>query len=283
MENKTLSQPALDIINHYLNLDIGGKKIQTPYFNNRRKNIRGALRVLIGKGNPEDIAEEATIFSLREKVDLKNLSVEDLKKYLIDHNLGIDCSGLVYHILDAELKAKNLGGLKKYIHRPWIKNPLRKLIAHLRSVENTGVSTFNNSANSEEINLKDIQPGDLIIMMGAGPKQDYNHILFVNRVIPSPTQGEGSLSNTSNKSNDKTNFNTLKRDSSPLGFGIVIKYTHSFQYPTDGLYNHGVRQETITIIDNNKNLLEQNWSEPQMQEYVKKAKEIKIKRLKTQS
>jgi len=248
MSDKTLSKPALDLIENYLHLNISGKTMVTPYFNNRRKNIRGALRVLIGKGSPKDLAEEATIFSLREKIDLKNLSAEEIKKYLVDHNLGIDCSGLVYHVLDAELRAKNLGGLKKYIHRPWIKNPIRKLIAQFRSVENTGVSTFNNNINSSEVNLKDVKPGYLIIMMGAGPKQDYNHVLLINQI-------------TDNK----------------------IQYTHSFQYPTNGLYNHGVRQETITITDNNKPILEQNWSEPQMQEYAKKAKECKIKRLKIQS
>lgn len=280
-----LSSQAQKVIDQYLNLKIGEKNITTPYFNNRRKNIRGALRVLIGKGSPEDIAEEATIFSLREKIKLAELNAEQIKKFLIEHNLGIDCSGLIYHVLDTELKARNLGGLKKYIHRPWIKNPIRKLISQFRSAENTGVSTFNNNINSKEINLKDIQPGDLIVMMGAGPKQDYNHVLLVSSVIPSRNEVEdtrkgGSLSNSSNNVNSNTTFNTQKRDSSPSGFGIVIEYTHSFQYPTDGLYNHGVRQETITITDPNKNLLEQNWSEPQMQEYAKKAKEIFIRRLK---
>ena len=275
-----LSSQAQKVIDQYLNLKIGKKTITTPYFNNRRKNIRGALRVLIGKGSPEDIVEEATIFSLREKVKLEELNAEQTKKYLIDHNLGIDCSGLVYHVLDAELRAKNLGGLKKYIHRPWVKNPIRKLIAQFRSVENTGVSTFNNNINSNEINLKDIKPGDLIIMMGAGPKQDYNHVLLVSSVIPS--RNEGSLSNFSNNAKNNTNLDASKRNSSPPagGFGIVIGYIHSFQYPTDGLYNHGVRQETITITNENKNLLEQNWSEPQMQDYAKKAKDFKIKRLK---
>lgn len=244
MTMEQLSSQAQEVIDQYLSLKIGEKTITTPYFNNRRNQVRGGLRVLIGKGSPKDIKEEVTILSLREKADIKNLSEEDLKKYLVEHNLGVDCSGLVYHILDAELKSQNKGSLGKYIKRPWVKNPLRRLIAKFRSVENTGVSTFNNPVNSKEVDLKDIQPGDIIIMISAGPKQDYNHILIINQIAD-------------NK----------------------IQYTHSFQYPTDGLYNHGIRQETLTITNINKNLLEQNWSEPQMQEYAKKAKEFKIKRL----
>ena len=241
----SLSQLALDIIKSYLTLPFPGHHVQCPYFNNRRVRLRGGLRALIGKGSPEDIVEEAMIISLREKIDLKNLSDVDLKKFLVDHKLGIDCSGLIYHILDAEMEATQDKSLHQVLRRPWFKNPLRKLLVKLRPIENTGVGTFHHEVNSFEIPLKDIQPGDLIIMMGAGPKQDYNHILLINQIANS-----------------------------------IIQYTHSFQYPSGGLYNHGVRQEKIEITDLNKNLLEQNWSEPQMKDYAKGAKELKIKRLK---
>ncbi len=242
--NQTLSQPALDVIQNYLSLPFPGKQVSCPYFNNRRVRLRGGLRALIGKGNPEDIVEEAMIISLREKIDLKKLSDQNLKQFLVEHKLGIDCSGLVYHILDAEMKAQGKGSLHQVLKRPWFKNPIRKLLVKLRPIENTGVGTFNHEVNSIEVSLKDIQPGDLIIMMGAGLKQDYNHILIINQI-------------TDNK----------------------IQYTHSFQYPTDGQYNHGVRQEAITIVNLNKNILEQNWSEPQMRKYAQEAKKVKIKRL----
>ena len=251
MTNKTLSKPALQIINDYLNLSIADKKIKTPYFNNRRNKIRGGLRVLIGTGSPKDIVEETTILSLREKADISNLNEEDLQKYLVEHNLGIDCSGLVYHVLDAELKSRNKGSLYKYIRRPWIKNPLRKLIAKLRTVENAGVSTFNNPANSKEIEVKDIQPGDMIIMMNTGRDNNIHHILLVYET--------------------KTENSELR----------TMNYVHSFQYPEDGKYNHGVRQESVEITNTNKTLLEQNWSEPRMLEHARQAKEFKIARIKT--
>ncbi|MBI4992910.1 MAG: hypothetical protein HZC26_02130 [Candidatus Magasanikbacteria bacterium] len=245
MSGKTLSNQALQIIKNYLLLPFSEKKISCPYFNNKRSRVRGALGVLIGKGTPEEIADEAGLIALREKVDLKNLNDEQTKKILVEHNLGVDCSGLIYHVLNAELNARKLGPLRKHIKRPWIKSPIRKLIALLRPAENTGVNTFFNDINTKEIKLSEIQPGDLIIMMNTGSNHSLHHILLINKV------GEA-----------------------------VLRYTHSFQFPDDGLYNHGVRQEEIKIIDPNKNLLEQNWSEPRMREYAKTAMGIKIKRLK---
>lgn len=240
MSTKTLTREALQVIDSYQNLSIGKHKILCPYFNNRRSGVRGALRVLIGKGTPQEIEEEAVLFALREKIDLDSLNEEELKKFLIYHNLGIDCSGFIYHILDAEL-----GGLKKHLKHPWIKNPLRKLIAKLRVVENTGVSTFNNDVNTTEIKLSDVQPGDMIVMMNTGLKNDLHHILIVHEVSES-----------------------------------LIKYSHSFQFTTDGQYNHGIKQGEIKITKPNKNILEQEWSEIETFNHAKMAKELKIGRLK---
>lgn len=250
MSENSLSQSALQVIQNYLILPFPGHNISCPYFNNRRVKIRGGLRVLIGKGTPQDIVDEAILLSLKEKTNLNKLNDEELKKFLVEHKLGVDCSGFAYHVLDAEMKAKGLGSLQKVLRRPWFKNPIRKLLVKLRPIENTGVGTFNHEVNSFEIELKNIQAGDMIIIMGAGQKQDYNHVLLVTSITPAQ-----------------------------VGVQSFI-YTHSFQYPTDGQYNHGVRQESIALTDFNKNILEQNWSEPQMQEYAKTAKEVKIKRLK---
>lgn len=250
MSENSLSPQAIEIIQNYLILPFSGHNINCPYFNNRRLKLRGGLRAIIGKGSPKDIVEEATIISLRDKTDLTKLSDEELKKFLVNNHLGIDCSGLAYHILDSEMQAKGLKSLQHILRRPWFKNPLRKILVKLRPIENTGVGTFNHEANSFEIQLKDIQPGDMIIILNAGAKQDYNHILLVHKIT--------------------TNNDQI----------AVIEYTHSFQYSSDGLYNHGVRQESITITDPNKNILEQNWSEPQMRDYARGAKEIKTKRLK---
>ncbi len=83
----TLSPEAEKIVEKYLLLPVG-VGCQTPYFNNRRTKIRGGLRALVGKGMPEEIAEEAEMFSIRERVGIKKMIAGDLKKFLVDHGLG---------------------------------------------------------------------------------------------------------------------------------------------------------------------------------------------------
>lgn len=242
----TLSSQSIKTINDYLHLPIGSVFVNCPYYNNRRAGMRAGLRVLIGKGSVEDIVEEAALIALREKIDLKKLDAAGLKKFLVDSRLGIDCSGLAYHILNTELRLRGLGGLNKYLKFPLIKNPFRKLLTLLRPVESAGVRTISHEQNSVEVKLSDIKPGDLIVILGAGEKQDRNHVLIVHEV------------------SDDT-----------------IKYTHSMQWPSDGQYNHGVRQSEIEITDKNKNILEQIWFEPEALNYARGAREVKICRLKS--
>lgn len=241
----TLSSQSIKTINDYLHLPIGSVFVNCPYYNNRRAGMRAGLRVLVGKGSVDDIVEEATLIALREKIDLKKLDANGLKKFLVDSHLGVDCSGLAYHILDAELNSRRLGGLHRHLKFPFIKSPFRKLLTLLRHVEGAGVRTLAHEQNSIEIKLGNIKPGDMIAIMGAGEKQDRNHILIVHEV------------------SDET-----------------IKYTHSMQWPSDGQYNHGVRQSEIEITDKNENILEQIWFEPEALNYARGAREVKICRLK---
>ena len=215
----------------YLRLPNFTADVNCPYFNNRRIRLRGALRVLVGKGSPEEISEEAKLFALREKIDLTALTNDALKKFLVGHRLGTDCSGFAYHLLEAEGLGKKLGNLKKHLHRPFIQNPLRKFLVWLRPIENTGVGTFSHETNSHEIKIEDIRAGDLIIMLKTGPKRDYNHVMVITSV-----EGESGSPNT-------------------------IHYAHSFQWSKDGQYDHGVRTGRIEITDIKKPLLEAVWVE----------------------
>ncbi|MFA5813675.1 MAG: hypothetical protein WC862_04155, partial [Patescibacteria group bacterium] len=137
----------------------------------------------------------------------------------------------VYHILDAESKARGQGPLKKHLKFPNIKNPLRKLLTKLRTVENVSVEILAHKKNSREIELKNIQPGDLIIMLDSGLGADRDHVLIIHQI---------DYENNAPK---------------------IIYYSHSLNWSTDGKYNHGVRQGVIEIIDIKKPLDEQRWVE----------------------
>ncbi len=133
-----LSSEAQKVVEKYLSLPIGAG-CQTPYFNNRRTKIRAGLRALVGKGRPEEIAEEAEMFSIRDRAGIKKMDSAALKKFLVEHNLGVDCSGFAYHVLSVEISAKTGKKLSSSV-KPW-SGFKRKLKHWLRPAENTGVST----------------------------------------------------------------------------------------------------------------------------------------------
>ncbi|PIR03203.1 MAG: hypothetical protein COV60_01575 [Candidatus Magasanikbacteria bacterium CG11_big_fil_rev_8_21_14_0_20_43_7] len=240
---KTLSQPALDVVKAYEALQFGDQHVCTPYFNNKRQKVRGALRVLVGKGTPSEIIEEAFLFSHREHIDLRQLSAEGLKTYLVDHNLGIDCSGLMYHVLDAEIRERTHKPLKSFLTFP-NKSLFRKILATLRPAENTNVKTFADEKNSNDITLSEIQPGDIITFIGSKKVGNPDHILLIESV-------------------DDT----------------ILSYVHAYTFPSDGTYGHGVKRGNIEITDAKMQIKDQRWDDAEMCSVVRDAKEMNVKRL----
>lgn len=222
---------TLELIKTYSGLKLAGHLVQCPYFNNKRARLRGALRPLIGKGTAKEIVEEAEILAMKEKINLTEISDGAVKKFLVDHNLGIDCSGFVFYLLEAELSVRKNISLKNKIRFEPILNPLRSLIRKLRVVENINVQVLSSEKNSATVNLSDIQPADFIVILNSGHDSARDHVLFVQSVeyeknIPSK-----------------------------------IHYVHSFQWSTDGKYNHGVRRGIIEIVNPGTPLTEQKWIE----------------------
>ncbi len=227
-----LSPAAQKIINDYLSLPFEQvQSVSCPYYNNKRQVLRGGLRAGVGKGSPDDIVEEALIQSLHDKKNLNTMTDEEIKKFLVDHHLGVDCSAFVYYILDAELKSLSKGSIKKYLHFPYIKNPLRHLLTKLRTAENTDVKTLAHARNSNQVELKNVQPGDFVVLLGGGREHERDHIIIITDV--------------------------KKENNVP----VTLEYAHSDEWPSDGRYNHGVRIGTMRINNVNGSILDQPWSE----------------------
>lgn len=252
IDTQKLGGAARDMINDYLALPFAARP-SCPYFNNKRHKIRGSLRVLKGKGTPEEIAEECAINGKLSRVDIESLSKDDLKKFLVDHDLGVDCSGFAYHVLDAlcrERTGKKLASFVKTLRTGF----LGSAIAKLRPAENIGTATFADENNSLKIQIADIRPGDIIVLLGTGKDRTYNHILVVTAVV-----------STSLETN--------------------ISYAHSYAWPSDGVYGGGVREGSISCQGDN--LLTGAWTEKEKtgdDNYTfmsaKNAKEFSIRRLK---
>jgi len=259
-----LSTKAQETVNDYFNLpfeNVDGARC--PYFNNLKRVQRGQLRALNGKGTPKEITEEAKIMSIQyghnifDKHGLCHLAKEkrseEVKKYLIDHDLGVDCSAFVVHVLREHIRqTKNFDFLEDIFIVPPQKI-FRYLISKLRPVENISVSVLADEKNSDTVkNLEDVKTGDMIIMINTGPNKTRNHILLIT------------------EANDK-----------------VIKYAHARAWPSEGKYGHGVSRGQIKITDKNKNLLKQEWIEKKKinqdnETYLeaKNAEKLEIKRIK---
>lgn len=231
-----LSPTAEKIIDQYFNLPFPGiSGVRCPYFNNTRLKQRGQLRVLVGKGSPEEIVEESKIISIQYKCGIfvqggaacpPGITAEMIGKFLVDHNLGIECSGFVSQIIRADYWDKKKFDFTKKMFIASPRHLGRYLISKLRPIENIGVRIYGNDKNSHPVKLCEIQSGDLILMFETGPLKKRNHVL-------------------------------LARDVS----GNKIEYVHARAWSSEGHYGHGVSKGTITVVKSDGGLLDQEWVE----------------------
>lgn len=224
MNELVLPEAAQKAIESYQKLNLGGKSITCPYYinNNRTKD----LRAMVGKGTPEEIVMEAQIWGKLKGMHFEQMSEEDIKQFLMDRGIGIDCSGFVLHVLDYWFKAQTGKHIWSKLKVPgsgiysWLRYKLRP-------VEQLGANTITGDLNSKAISINDVRPGDVI--RSKWKKTDTHHIQLISRV-----------------ERDENNNVTL------------IEYTHSTPYYGK---TNGVRVGAIKITDPNKTLKEQEWLE----------------------
>jgi hypothetical protein len=264
-----LSPSAQKTIHNYLNLPFSGiSGVRCPYFNNARLGQRGQLKVLIGKGTPEEIVEEAKIISIQYKKDVfdkngifnahiehpaEHEQAECIGQFMVDNNLGVDCSGFVTNVLQQHFRETKNIDLARKLFVTSKKNFPRWVISRLRPVEQISVAVYANDKNTGILNdLRTVQAGDLIIMLKTGPNKNHNHILLVEET-----------------EEDR------------------VKYVHARVWSSEGKYGHGVSCGTITVTNPGKGLLEQTWNEKEKtneenETYLeaKQADTLQVRRLK---
>ena len=253
MNTKLLSKPALETIDQYLHFKVGTAECAVPYFNNKHNRQRAGLRAAVGKGSPKEIFDEVEILGLKEKIKVETWIDDSLKKFMCDQNIGIDCSGLAYYILQAENKARGKGSMDRHLTFP-NRNLFRRLAAKFRPVENADVLTFSNEKNSMSIDMQKIEPGDFITMTANQETGQENK----NKDKKNNFQEDASRQN---KSDERNHIVVIHQVDYQNFVPTIIHYTHSIAWPDDGQYGHGVRQGVIEILELTKELLDQKWIE----------------------
>jgi hypothetical protein len=189
------------------------------------------LRVLSGKGTPEEIAQESLIYEKLRGVNFTTMSEEQIREFLTKRRIGIDCSGFVTHVLDVWLRSNNKKHLWSYLKFPR-QSIYRWLARNLRPVENISAGLLTGDLNTIQIkDLNNIKVGDLIrarLPKRAKSLDERNHVMLI--------------------------YKTKKKD----GKVKSLKYVHSTRgYDKE----HGVRKGEVEITDSKANLCKQKWSD----------------------
>ena len=139
-------------------LDLGGKKVPTPY----RINIPFQPdRRFYGKSDARELTKDTIQIANENGFDLNSASGEEIRKFMEENWLGIDCSGLVYHLLDALLRKTGQASMQK-IGFP--------------KASATNVAKLTAPEFTEKIKSWDqVKPGDLIRLNS----KNADHILIV--------------------------------------------------------------------------------------------------------
>ncbi len=225
-----LPEEAWQTINEYKYLPLGGKKVTSPYYINLSKE-RGGLRVLVGKGTPEEILHEVKVWGKLKGFELENASQHQIREFMIQRKIGIECSGFLYHVITRWLQAKHKGNLvsKLKFHNNGFVNRFRRW---LRPAENVSANTMTSDLNTEKIkNLNDIRPGDLI--RAKGRVKNAHHVAMISEV-------KGVL--------DEKNKFTIES----------FKYIHSHRFYED---QNGIREGEVIVTNPKGDLKDQNWLE----------------------
>lgn len=214
-----LHPTALDVVERYTSLNIGGKKVVTPYFMNTRG--RKGRRVRVGKGTPSELERETIRQAKKYNFDLAAATSQQIREFMIKHNLGIDCSGLVAWISHELTKLQT--GNPVWHAIKFNGHPLRAAIRkRFRPIENLPARLLTDDRNATRIfDLTEVRPGDIIRSLNG------NHVLLITEV-------------------------GYDKQSHPLYF----TYVNSTEY--DGI-KYGVRYGIIKISDHTRHILQQEW------------------------
>jgi len=184
-------------------------------------------------------------------IDFFQKTPMEIKSFLKETGIGVDCSGFIVHIINVIYQEKYNKNVWDKIIVPQ-KNIFDKIRYLLRPAENIGANILTDENNSFSVELRKVLPGDLI--RSKGKRIGTHHAMIITHVFYSQENP------------------------------IMIRYSHSSPYYGE---NNGVKFGEIEILDLDNPLEEQNWLEFDKEKvnhtkegYLKNTKDNGIRRLK---
>lgn len=158
-----LEEPILtQAVKEYTEFEVAGKRVQIPYYLARDQQWR--VWSSSSKGTPKQIHQELEQKAKKARFDLEKATPEEIHQFMKDMQVGVDCSGFVYHTLDPLVKEKTGKGLGTSIKRyKGLKGELERYLFLYRRARRIGTKELTKRLNSIVIRrIEDLQPGDLI-------------------------------------------------------------------------------------------------------------------------
>lgn len=162
MKNSIAPKEVLDVIEKYRKLRYKNFVTKVPYFRNKPMSFF-VPPVESGKGSPDEIQRYIDEVIAKSPQAHKINSNEMLRNVLIRFQIGVDCSGFVYNVLDTWAQVKHKKPLSYFLPK---ENPifLRKFLSRIFKPQSSmSADDFTSEPFARQIDgTLNIRAGDLI-------------------------------------------------------------------------------------------------------------------------
>lgn len=144
----------------------------TPYWKNILDQDGKIIKegAFAGKGSPDEIDYVTRCLAFEKSIDINTLSADKVKQLQVENQIGVDCSGYVYNLLNAFAQDMGLPGIYYKLVGSW------KGITRL-GARSISATNFADPVNSLRVdNMINIKTGDYIVMIG---KDGQGHVILI--------------------------------------------------------------------------------------------------------
>jgi hypothetical protein len=170
-----MSTILYNLADEYINFEIEGKIISMPYSISKEgekraigelssAGVTGRFANFGGKGTPQQIKQLVLKATKKDSFNIKKANDKELVDFMINHGIGVDCSGFVYNILNYYLiKTKKVNLDNIILRYPGIIGKVERFLLQKNRIRRSSAATLTSNLNTIKIlKVKDMKPGDML-------------------------------------------------------------------------------------------------------------------------